>query len=136
MADNNWPRYITWPEFCSRLIATRADGITIHNEDGRAYQADEPAWWRRWSTKRLVVVDEIGLRIATDVQREAMWNLLEHRRQLPTILTGNLDEEGLRTAFDDRVLSRVLAGTWISVGGRDQRLVGANDRYVEIAPTA
>lgn len=130
--DNQWPRYITWPVFCSRLITARVDGITIQNEDGRTYQADEAAWWRRWSTKRLVVIDEIGLRTANEVRHEAMWQLLEHRRGLPTIVTGNLDAEGLTNTFDDRVLSRLLAGTWIRVGGVDQRLIGVENRHIEI----
>lgn len=133
--DNHWPRFIAWPEFCSRLIAARMGGITIHNEDGQTYAADERSWWRRWSTRRLVVIDEIGLRTANEVRQEAMWQLLETRRGLPTILTGNLDAEALRTTFDDRVLSRLVAGTWIDVIGKDQRVIGAGKRRVRVEST-
>lgn len=114
------------------MNAARIDGILIVHEDGRQYHADEKSWWRRWQTKRLVVVDEIGLKTATQNALEAMWQLLECRRGLPTIFTGNLTEAGIRGAFDDRVLSRLLAGTWIEVKGRDRRVAGAAERRVVI----
>lgn len=130
--DQQWPRWIAWPEFCGRLNAARIDGILVVNEDGRRYEADERGWWRRWSTRRVVVVDEIGIKTATQNALEAMWQLLEIRRGLPTIFTGNLDEAGIRRTFDDRVLSRLLAGTWIEVRGKDRRVSGAADRRVII----
>lgn len=104
------------------------DGITVLHENGTPYTADESAWWNRWRTKRLVVVDEIGLRTANEVRQEAMWKLLEVRRGLPTILTGNLDAKEVRQTFDNRILSRILAGTWIVVNGEDQRVADAGER--------
>ncbi len=127
--DQQWPRWCVWPEFCSRLNAVRLEPVTIQHEDGRTYTADEAAWWRRWSTQRTVVVDEIGLATKSDAQIKAMWQLLECRRGLATILTGNLDQKQIAATFDDRVLSRILQGTWIEVRGDDRRVTGCGERH-------
>lgn len=76
----------------------------------------------------MVVVDEIGIRAANDVKIEAMWQLLESRRGLPTILTGNLSEKQIAQTFDDRILSRILMGTWIEIRGDDRRVTGHGER--------
>lgn len=127
--DQQWPRWVVWPEFCAGLMSARINGMTIEHEDGRTYHADEKAWWRRWSTRRTVVVDEIGIRAASNVKIEAMWQLLECRRGLPTILTGNLGEKEIRNTFDDRILSRILQGTWIEIKGDDRRVTGHGSRH-------
>lgn len=127
-SDQQWPRWSVWPEFCNRLNALRMDAITIQHEDGRTYTADEPAWWRRWSTRRTVVIDEIGLATKSDAQIKAMWQLLECRRGLPTILTGNLTQQQISETFDDRILSRILSGTWLEIRGDDRRVTGHGER--------
>lgn len=122
-----WPRWCDFVTFCERLVQIRTSyhrAITIEHETAGTYECNELGWWRRWSTEGLVVIDEIGSRMATDVRYEALWKLLECRRGKPTLVTGNLDERGIQAAFDDRILSRLCNGVWIRLADKDRRVAG------------
>jgi DNA replication protein DnaC len=99
--------------------------------DGGDFELFESALWRQLTEPRLLVLDEIGTRTANEVRLEAMLQLLETRRGLPTIVTGNIDDKGIAGrdgAFDARVLSRLTAGTWIHLVGSDRRADGFGKR--------
>ncbi len=129
-----WPIWTSWPEFCDQLCRIRQHGhVMITVPDGREYECSERSWWAsRWATKTLVVVDEIGTRTANDVRLEAMWRLMEARQGLPTIFTGNLSASELAATFDERIVSRLSAGTWIEVTGKDRRAEGFGRRSITV----
>lgn len=79
--------------------------------------------WDELAAAPFAVLDDIGLRArASDAQNNAMQRFLLTRGVQPTVYTSNLDLEGLARAYDDRVASRLAAGTVIEVGGEDRRL--------------
>lgn len=71
----------------------------------------------------LVVIDEIGLRAqATDWQLESLLVLLNARRGLPLIVTGNLAPDAVTRVYDGRVSDRLCnAGTVLNLAGASQR---------------
>lgn len=73
--------------------------------------------------KNLVVLDDIGLRDrATDAQFEAFQKFLLYRENKPTIITSNLDLDGIHRVYDDRIASRLAAGTIVAMRGKDRRV--------------
>jgi hypothetical protein len=123
-----WPRWAAWPAFAEWAYRV-STGKTLHieHEAGQLVELDERAFWTRWSTPELVVIDEIGLQ-STKAHVEVMWRLLEERQGKPTIFTGNLDEDAVVQTYDDRIFSRLRNGMWIEVVGLDRRVSGSGKR--------
>ena len=83
----------------------------------------EAEHWAELDARSLVVLDDIALRDrASDAQFEVMQKFLTVRQGLPTIITGNLSIGKVATVYDDRVASRLAAGTCIEITGADMRL--------------
>jgi hypothetical protein len=61
--------------------------------------------------------------------------LLEKRKGKPLIVTGNLTLDQLRTKFDERIQSRIKAGTIIDFAGRDLRIDGIESRVARVNVT-
>lgn len=107
--------------------------VLVPEVDGLSYEIGDHGWWRvRCARRSLMVVDEIGTRVANDVRLEAMWQLLEARQGLPTVYTGNLDAKGLQSVYDERIVSRLAAGTWIELVGPDRRAEGFGGRSIRV----
>lgn len=70
---------------------------------------------------KLLVLDEIGLRPPTDMQREVLTKTVDVREGLPTLLISNLTLAGITETYDDRVASRISRGTLVQFAG-DLRL--------------
>ncbi len=86
-------------------------------------------FWQRLEKLGLVVIDEIGTRDATAHRYDAFLQVLERRKGKPLILTGNLNPvTTLAQVYDERIQSRIVAGTLVEVRGGDQRLDGLADR--------
>lgn len=124
----HWPRWAVWPEFADQAYRVgNGKSFQIEHEAGQLVEMNEQTFWQRWSTPELVVIDEVGLQ-STKAHVEVMWRLLETRKNRPTILTGNLNEDEIRKTFDDRVFSRLREGEWIEVVGLDRRVDGCSKR--------
>ena len=79
--------------------------------------------WDELGERALVVLDDIALRDrASDAQFEVMQKFLTVRQNRPTIITGNLSIGKVAKVYDDRVASRLAAGTAIEITGPDMRL--------------
>jgi DNA replication protein DnaC len=79
--------------------------------------------WTRFGAYTLAVIDEIGTRnTVTDHAYETLKHAIDARFRLPLVLVSNLDLDELARLFDDRVASRIAAGTQVCVNGPDQRL--------------
>lgn len=74
------------------------------------------------------MIDEIGTRESTHHRYDTMHGLLEARKGKPMIITGNLPIETVATVYDDRVASRLCAGTMVRIIGDDRRLKGVENR--------
>lgn len=71
----------------------------------------------------LVVVDELATRErVNDWPYQCLLDLLDRRRALPLIVMGNHDLSTVERIYDDRIASRLAAGTVLHLQGRDRRL--------------
>lgn len=114
-------RYWTFPQLCEHLIALGRGEVEF------GQQTDTPQrWWRRYAELDLVVIDELGTRDrVTDFQRETAQRSLDERIGRPTAVVSNLSLGELAGLYDDRIASRLAAGTLLRFEGPDRRLDAA-----------
>lgn len=85
---------------------------------------DHRAPWQRMEEFSLAVLDEIGVRQrVTDLDYQAVQRFADAREKalLPVIYVSNLTAAELPAAYDDRIASRLLCGTWYELTGPDRR---------------
>lgn len=84
----------------------------------------ETEWISALAEPRVFVVDDIARKGDTqsETSRELLSRLLDRREGKPTILISNLGPVELSEAYDDRVASRMCAGTIVCVAGDDRRI--------------
>ena len=120
-------------------LSTVCDDLTKFNSAAMAtfYSGDTPVelsksgYWKRMQSTGLLVIDEIGTREATGHRFDTLLTILESRKGKPLILTGNLMPDKIATVYDERVLSRIFAGTLVEFTGKDRRFNGAADRIYQ-----
>lgn len=79
--------------------------------------------WSEVATTPLVVLDEIGGRgSVSDHHYDCVKRLLDEREGRPTLCLSNLSLGELAKLYDDRVASRLAAGTVVVLQGVDRRL--------------
>lgn len=78
-------------------------------------------WWRYLTRIPLVVVDDVGVRGASEAAREAFKTLLDLRSDRPLIVTSNIDMAGIEEVFDGRIRDRLESGTVVRLKGRSKR---------------
>ena len=66
-------------------------------------------------------LDDIGLRRPTEPMQQIFFDVLELRKSKPTVITSNHTPETLAELYDDRISSRIFAGTIIALSGEDRR---------------
>jgi len=75
-----------------------------------------------WEHAPVAVLDELGTRMTvSDHAYESVQWAVDARQGLPTVFVSNLDLGGLRKVFDDRIASRLSAGTVMQLSG-DHRI--------------
>lgn len=84
----------------------------------------------RVSKVGLACFDDVGLRAPTDAMYDIWYEVVNRRKRLPTIFTGNLSPEDLHKVYDARIASRLTEGTVIELAGKDRRL--AKTKFVKI----
>lgn len=93
------------------------------------YSIREMELWQAWTRPELAMLDDIGTREkVTDHHYETVKRCLDDREGKATIYTSNLDLGALEKCYDDRVASRLVAGTIVNVRG-DQRRDAARERF-------
>lgn len=100
---------------------------TLANEIAAAYRNElrfsAKAIWGEVAKTSLVVLDEIGARSkVTDHQYDCLKRVLDDREGKPLVCISNLDLESIAQVYDDRIASRLAAGTVGHVVGEDRRL--------------
>src|SRR5579871_4146389 len=81
--------------------------------------------WAELAGTALVVLDELGAREkVTEFHYDTMKRLLDEREGRPLICVSNLNIGQLGRIYDDRVASRLAAGTAVALDGTDRRLIG------------
>jgi DNA replication protein DnaC len=79
--------------------------------------------WTKYAEPPLVVIDELGTRSLTEVQYDSLLRLIDRRETHPLVLISNFDIPHLITLYDQRLASRLDAGTVIEWIGPDLRTV-------------
>lgn len=117
-------------ELTDTLKAYMANHTQMITSGTSVVELTQVGFWRKLRTCDLVCVDELGTKAATDHRYDSLLRLLDERAGRPLILTGNLEPvDKLGEVYDDRVHSRILAGTIIEVCGDDQRSIGLETRF-------
>lgn len=116
------PRWFTATNFIRMVQTCRREGKIALG--GGAGLVNEKRFWEiRVDRPELLVIDDIGLRKATNSQFEIIFELVDRRVGLPTVFTSNCDLDGISATFDERISSRFSAGTVIEMNGPDRRII-------------
>lgn len=85
--------------------------ITAHRS-GQPSDETEGQFWAHWRKSHLVVLDEIGSRQrVTDAHYEIVKQAIDYRLGRPAVFISNLNVHEISEVYDDRIASRLLAGT-------------------------
>lgn len=116
--------YTTLDELCEDLSLARK-GLLHRRNDYSGRSASVRDIWLSVSRVELVVVDEIGEEDEVwDSKRKVLRRVLDDRVNLPLILISNLKLAKVAELYDDRIASRMSAGTVRRIEGPDRRLEG------------
>lgn len=106
-------RYTTVQTMCDELIASQRDD----SDHGPT------AWWNRWARAKCCVLDELGTRDkVSEFQYECVKKAIDLRDGAPLVCISNASLRELASLYDDRIASRLAAGTVIHFTGDDRRL--------------
>jgi len=114
-------RYWRLSQLCEILIQANQGKYSVDSPTGGVDVYPVHIW--DWIIESpLVVIDEVGCRDrAGDFVYETFWRVLDERHRRPLVCLSNLSIEGIEKIFDDRVASRLSAGTVIRLEGKDRR---------------
>lgn len=121
--------YYTVSSLCSLLIDAQQERLTwraagaLWDRGAAAAAAAFPEQLWAWIARRpLVVLDELGSRDrVSDHHYEVVKRLLDERHGKPLAVASNHPLGALEKLYDDRVTSRLSAGTLVRIRGRDRR---------------
>jgi DNA replication protein DnaC len=120
MLDHAGGLYFTAAELCETIIRAGKGMVTLR-ESGRTLCPE--SLWSELASTRLVVLDEIGARErVSDFAYDVTKRVLDEREGKPLVVISNLGIEALTQIYDDRVSSRLAAGTGVVIEGDDRRL--------------
>lgn len=112
-------RYLTTPELCRMLAKADHGGVML---PCRCHYLSPESLWERLAGERITVLDEIGARaVVSDHHYESLKRYTDCRDFKPAVYISNLSPERLVEIYDDRVASRLCAGTVFEAGGIDRR---------------
>ncbi len=114
--------YFSTPGLCETVTRSQ-QGRLEWSHEGRGGTLWPEQFWKRMASAALVVMDELGCREkVTDHHYECVKRLIDDRHGKPLVVLSNLDLETLTVLYDDRVASRLAAGTVVMLEGDDRRL--------------
>lgn len=110
------------PRLCDALIDAGKDRYEVKTQDG--FRKRYPGHlWGGISDAAILVLDEIGARDrVSDFHYETVKRAIDERESKPAIYLSNLGPEALERIYDDRIASRLSAGTVIELAGDDRRI--------------
>lgn len=122
-----------YSDFVSDSIkASREGSIGRYAANGAFCEHAEAGWWKHLGEVSLLILDEIGTGVMHEWRNELLWKVLEIRKNKPLLLTGNHAPVELGERFDQRIKSRICAGTLFELSGRDLRSDGVKSRVVRV----
>jgi DNA replication protein DnaC len=119
---SGWVGFIDFAVLCDALRRCKMGEYVWSGTHGQT-QVDAEGYWVAWAKLRLCIIDEVGSRgDVSDHQYETLKAAIDARFNSPLVLISNLDLGQISRLFDDRVASRIGAGTVVSVEHTDMRL--------------
>ena len=116
-------QYAEYGELCRRLIAAMKGELPFTNRHGYSGYTSVEDVWEEWRRAPLSVLDEIGAREnVSDHAYETLKRAIDSRESQPAVFISNLNLEGIAGVYDDRIASRLGAGTALELSGPDRRL--------------
>ena len=130
--ESAWPLYIygnpgsgktciaalIYEAFTRRPVWSRADDFLLEyvdRGDGRkALQA-------KVEGTPCLFLDDLGVRPPTPPMLQAIFDVLEMRKGRPVVIVSNHDLRKLSEIYDERIVSRLSAGTVLEIRGQDRR---------------
>lgn len=114
--------YLTAEGMAARLIESQQGRLTWY-KDGHGGNLWPEHVWREYRCAPLVVLDEIGARErVSDHHYDCVKRMLDERDGWPLVVISNMDTGQLVRVYDERVVSRLAAGTVVRLEGEDRRL--------------
>ena len=105
-----------------RPIWRRADSFLLDLSMGRGddtYRSE----LRKATDSSLLVLDDLGIRKPSEGMFHLLFDVLEVRKAKPTIITSNKSLVELCEQYtDERIFSRLAAGTILQINGDDRRV--------------
>ncbi len=118
MLDHYGGCYYEFPVLCSDLrLAMAGELFTPIIEGVGGFRRTEADIWQSWQGANLAVLDDFAVRKPTDFQFECMKKAIDTRHQKPTVFISNLSLSEINSLFDDRIASRLSAGTIFETKG-------------------
>jgi DNA replication protein DnaC len=138
--ESEWPLYIhgkpgtgktciaalIYGAYKRRPMWRRADELLI--EIGTSRADGYAALKEKLQKSPCVFMDDLGVRQPTEAMTQAMFDLMELRARRAMVIVSNHTPDALAKIYDERIVSRITAGTTLYIGGKDQR-VGKGKRY-------
>lgn len=114
--------YHTANGLCALLIQSQ-QGRLDYVFEGRGGTLWPEKLWQRIAGAALVVLDELGGRDrVSDHHYETVKTLVDIRHGKPLMVSSNLGLAEIEALYDDRIASRLSAGTVVRLDGKDRRL--------------
>lgn len=130
--DAAWPLYIygnpgsgktciaalIYEAFTRRPMWSRADDFLLEyvdRGDGRK------ALQTKVKGTPCLFLDDLGVRPPTPPMLQAIFDVLEMRKGRPVVIVSNHDLRKLSEIYDERIVSRLSAGTVLEIRGQDRR---------------
>lgn len=82
----------------------------------------EATFWVTMANTPLLSLDDLGTRNPSDATYDRIKRAIDCRDGKPLIVSSNHDLAHLARIYDDRIASRLAAGTVVLVSGKDRRL--------------
>ena len=118
MYDHFGGWYLPLPDLASLIIDAQLGRLTWSSGYARTVKDLR----KDWNDANLIVLDEIGSRSqVSDHHYETLKRALDDCEGRPLVLISNHDLETLERIYDDRIASRIAAGTIVQLNG-DRRL--------------
>ena len=112
-------RFLSFDRLCMEVTDAKRGELRCAGSDAKISPTQ---FWKEWGELELAVIDDLGTRDkASDAQYETLKLALDERDGLPLILTSNLTLKKLIALFDDRIGSRLSAGTVVEFPKKDHR---------------
>lgn len=116
--------YGGWFETAGGLTAMLISAAQGHLQWGGGHSRTAEEVWQDWKRAQIVVLDELGTRKASDFTCDIVRQAIDTRDGKPAVFIANDTLVDLAAAYDDRVASRLAAGTVFELTG-DRRLAPA-----------